>query len=136
MKPSKAKKIIIPHFRGVSDHIIGTEDPSYARQVQGLFDDKGGHLSKLPGHVSATSGPHGSIWSIEQLRFHQHWNILVHDSSRRFHYESDLPSPGPIDPDPDNDGPIPDPDPDPDPGPEPDPVVCHSWWDCQTGYYG
>lgn len=141
-------QILIPHFRGLSDLRGRMRDRGYSPHLTGVIDRRGGNLNRLGGSISATSGPHASIWGINQLQFQTGWNFAVNDGEHRKIYEQGLPWEGlDLDNHPDwHDIPgigglgIEHPDPNfehPQDGknhdPRRHPSICHSWWDWRYG---
>lgn len=144
----RAPQILIPHFRGLSDLRGRMRDRGYSPHLEGVIDRRGGNLNRLGGSISATSGPHSTIWAINQLQFQTGWNFAVNDGEHRRIYEQGLPWEGlHLDNHPDwydvpgiadiaiqhpgpnfghrEDGMNHD--------PRRHPSVCHSWWDWRYG---
>lgn len=146
MASDSKKKFILDNFRGLSDFPLADER-TYARKIHGLWDGIGGKLDRMGGKISATSGPHGSIWTLAPLRFRGNWGVMVQDGSNRLWYDHNTTSgiyDEPLKPgDAISDPYLPHERYEPPISPRrqhPQPQIqypsqCHSWWHCQRGEY-
>lgn len=79
MKPSAGPKIIIEHFKGLSDFPLqrSREYKDYSPRSLGVMDLTGANLLRVPGAIAADSVSCPSVWSLGQLRFRDRWHTVL-----------------------------------------------------------
>lgn len=149
MKPSVGRKIIIEHFKGLSDFPLqrSREYPDYSPRSLGVMDLTGANLLRIPGAIAADSVSCPSVWSLAQLRFRDRWHTVLGMLERDL-YSAGTPYINTpinfIDPSATREdwrvrydyGEAPDPGSGPT-GEQPviPPSVCHSWWSLKQGRF-